>query len=362
MAAAGGSPDPGLDRAPEIDEASSDRGVARREQGAVVRLLYSSPWEFEFFQAVRLLQWLYPDRALIGKFAPPASEAVRFSAHRSIAFPASQIQGLERRDPGQPLMVINFMGLIGPLGVLPLVYSAYVMERERAKDSTLADFLDLFSHRAVSLFYRAWEKYRFPIAYERDERDRFSQHMLDLIGLGTRGLQDRQSVSDDSLIYYSGLLGLHPRSELALRSILMDYFEVPVEIEQFVGAWYSLSPSDQCRFQSGNTTSEQLAVGTVVGDEIWDPQSAARIRLGPLTLRQYLDFLPNGSAHEPLRAILKFFSSGECDFEVQLILRRDQVPACELGSSDEVAPQLGWITWMKTAPFGRDPGDTILRM
>ena len=57
----------------------------------------------------------------------------------------------------------------------------------------------------ISLFYQAWEKYRFTIAYERGERDRFSHHLLDLIGLGTPGLQERQSVPDDSLLFYSGL-------------------------------------------------------------------------------------------------------------------------------------------------------------
>ncbi len=325
--------------------------------------LEEAPYEFEFFQAVRLLQLLTPG-ALVGKFAPPTTEAVRFGAHQMMAFPASQIQALERRPSGGPLMLVNFMGLTGPLGVLPLYYTELLLNRGRAKDRVLGDFFDLFNHRFISLFYRAWEKYRFPIAYERDEqeRDRFSHHLLDLIGIGTPGLQDRQSVADDSLIYYSGLLSLHPRSETGLRNILTDYFDVPVEVEQFIGAWYPLDNTTQCRFDAGNTVSEQLAVGAVVGDEVWDPQSAARIKLGPMTLRQYLDFLPNGTAHEPLRALLKFFSSGECDFEVQLVLKREEVPPCELGSEGEVAPQLGWCTWMKSAPFRRDPGDTILRM
>ena len=42
----------------------------------------------------------------------------------------------------------------------------------------------------ISLFYQAWEKYRFTIAYEHGERDRFSHHLLDLIGLGTKGLAE----------------------------------------------------------------------------------------------------------------------------------------------------------------------------
>src|SRR5204863_7315346 len=112
-----------------------------------------------------------------------------------------------------------------------------------SKDHTLASFLDIFNHRMVSLFYQAWEKYRFTIAYERGERDRFSHHLLDLIGLGTPGLHERQAVPDDSLLFYSGLLSLHPRSATALRQILIDYFAVPVQIEQFVGCWQGLDES-----------------------------------------------------------------------------------------------------------------------
>jgi type VI secretion system protein ImpH len=332
--------------------------------GRVEKLLRSDPWSFSFFQAVRLMQRMYTGRAPVGRFMHPAKEVVRFGAHAATAFPASQIQDIRWDTGGAPVMVINFMGLTGPSGVLPLYYSELIRERLRQKDSTLIAFLDLFNHRMVSLFYQAWEKYRFTVAYERGERDRLSLHLLDFVGLGTPGLQSRQAVADDSLLFYSGLLALRSRSALSLRSILEDYFDVPVEIEQFVGAWYPLAVQDQCCFDKGQSFSEQLGVGAVVGDEIWDQQSGLRIRLGPLTLKQYVDFLPHGAAWEPLRAITRFFSGNESEFEVQLVLRSDEVPACELDDqpSSGVLPQLGWLTWAKTEPMRRDAGDTILRL
>lgn len=223
-------------------------------------------------------------------------------------------------------------------------------------------FFDLFNHRMISLFYQAWEKYRFTIAYERGERDRFSQRLLDLIGLGTKGLANRQAVRDDALLYYAGLFALHTRSAQALGNILSDYFSVPVQVEQFVGAWYQLDRSNQCSFEDAGSFSDQLGVGAVVGDEIWDQQSGIRIVIGPLNLEQYADFLPEGSAYEPVRALTRFFAGDQTDFEIQLVLKRDDVPSCELGSASDVKPQLGWLTWAKTAPMGRDPGDTILRI
>jgi type VI secretion system protein ImpH len=186
--------------------------------------------------------------------------------------------------------------------------------------------------------------------------------MLDLIGLGTPGLQNRLPVFDDSLLYYSGLLAQRPRSAEALQNLLSDYYEVPVEVEQFAGGWYALDQNTQTALQGGLGESEQLGFGAVVGDEVWDQTARVRIKIGPLSLEQYQDFLPQGSAFESLRALTNFFSNGEFDFEIQLILDRRDVPACELGAEGAQAPQLGWHTYIKTQPMKVDASETILQL
>jgi type VI secretion system protein ImpH len=328
----------------------------------IAELLEAEPQRFEFFQAVRLLERIAPQRRPVGRFHKPSSEAARFGARPALAFPASEIQSIAPREGGPPFVEVNFMGLDGPLGVLPYAYSELILERLRQKDAALRDFLDVFNHRIVSLFYQAWEKHRFTVAYERGELDRFSHHLLDLIGLGTAHLQDRQQVADDSLIYYCGLLGLNTRSAAALEQILADYFGAPVEVEQFVGAWQELDESGLCRVGGESGPSEQLGCGAVVGDEIWDQQSRVRIRLGPLTIAQYRSFLPGGAAWDELRAITRFFTRGEFDVEAQFVLRREDVPPCELGQETAEAPRLGWSSWIRSAPFRRDPDETILQV
>jgi len=337
----------------------SDLAVARR---TLEQQLYDEPYCFEFFQAVRLLERFSRDRTPVGLFSQPRHEVARFGVENTLIFPASQIQSLTAREDGPPLMRLNFFGLSGPQGVLPLYYTQLVSERIRARDTAMRDFFDIFNHRAVSLFYQAWEKYRFTIEYERGGPDRFSHHLLDFVGLGTQGLQNRQRVADQSLMYYAGLLNQRPRSAAALKQLLEDYFEVPVQVEQFAGAWYRLTAEMQCCLEREPSDSERVAIGAVVGDEIWDEQSRVRIVLGPLALEQYLDFLPTGAAFEPLQALARFFSGDEFDFEVKLVLRREEVPPCELGREDTEAPLLGWVSWAKSAPMHRDPGDALLEL
>ena len=328
----------------------------------ILDLLDQEPYLFEFFQAVRLMARTQPRNQLVGRFGNPNSEVVRFGAHPHVAFPASQIQAFTPRPNLPALMHVNFMGLHGPQGILPRTYCELINERIRAKDFAIRDFFDMFNHRLISLFYLAWEKYHFEIPYERGETDRFSGHVLALLGLETPGLQDRQDVADDSLLFYGGLLSMHSRSATALRLVLWDYFNVPVEIEQFVGAWYPVELESQCSLGETGGYSEQLGVGAVVGHETWDQQSRIRIQLGPLTLEQFIDFLPGHEGNRQLRAINRFYSGGEYDVEVQLILRKQDVPACELKPKDGTGPQLGWTSWVKTVDFSHDAGETILEL
>jgi type VI secretion system protein ImpH len=339
---------------------STDTAVTQRY---LFQALKATPWEFGFFQAMRWVHRLLIFRGQVGRYHPPGREVARFNANPSTAFPASEIQGLVWKDEEPMHMTVNFMGLFGPMGALPLYYSEWIRARLRAKDSSMAAFLDIFNHRMVSLFYQAWEKYRFYVAYERGERDRLSRYLYDMIGLGTIGLQDRmQPVRDVSLIFYTGLVSLLPRSALALEQLLSDYFAVPIEVEQFMGTWYPLERSSQCRFDRGDSYSEQVGVGVIVGDEVYDPQAGIRLRVGPLTLRQYLDFLPAGTAYKPLRQLTRFFTNDELTFEVQLVLKRDEVPRLEMGALGEAGPRLGWVTWMRTTDMDRDPDETLLRI
>jgi type VI secretion system protein ImpH len=328
-----------------------------------LQTFFKKPFEFGFFQAVRLLRRWLPGRAPVGRFSPPASEATRFIAHPSLSFPASEIQELTVPDDGSPItMQVNFMGLSSPQGVLPNPYTELILERAQKKDNALRDFLDLFNHRLISFFYRAWEKHHFFVSYELGEPDSATPLMMDLLGLGTEGLAKRQLVPDQALIFYSGLLSQKPRCAQNLKQLLADYFRVQVEIEQFVGTWVPLRKLDQTVLDDSASPMQRLGFGAIVGDEVWDQQSTVRVKLGPLTQDQYLSFLPRDEApaYRDLKSLLKFWANDELDFEVQLILQGKQTPGFELGNDNAGEPLLGWTTWINNRPMERDPSEATL--
>jgi type VI secretion system protein ImpH len=219
-------------------------------------------------------------------------------------------------------------------------------------------FLDIFTHRAVSMFYRAWGKYRFPIAYERGQ-DEFTSYLFDSAGLGTEGLHGRMDLDDESLLPYTGLIAQKPHSTNALENILSDYFSVPAKVEQFFGQWLDLDAADFTRLGIDNS---ELGKNAIIGTRVWDQQSKFRVRLGPLLFKHFLAFLPNGSANRSLKSIIRFIVGNEYDFDVQLSLKANQVPGLVLTTRAVRRPMLGWTTWLKTKPFKKNADNVVLAL
>jgi type VI secretion system protein ImpH len=334
--------------------------VPALDEGARTRLraLLERPGgDVDFPQVVRLLELLDPGARPVGGFEAPNDEVARFGAAASLAFPATEVRALELRDGAPARVEVTFLGLTGPSGALPTPYTEQVIDRVAARDTGLRDFLDIFNHRLLSLFYRAWRKTRPGGAGPGGGAGWLTTLLRDIVGLGTSRLHDRLPLPDAALVYYAGLLGPRPRSAAALRQLLADFFGVPVEVEQFIGGWYPLAPGTQCAL-GDESAPALLGESVLVGDEAYDVQARARVRIGPLAGARYAEFLPSGGAHRPLCALLELFDP-DVEFEIQLVLARDAVPRIVLGDGD--APSLGWTTWLRPRPLEHDADDTVLR-
>ena len=356
---------------------------SRRATPTVAEALRDEPWRFEFFQAVRLLEAMAhhatgvrgaPRLLPVGHAAASARELVRFRSVLSRSFPSSEITEVALGDEESPVarMRVAFMGLTGPLGVLPEYYLDLLYRQVRKRDRALRDFFDLFNHRTVSLYYRAWEKYRPVVAYERAQRsaggaDPLTRMLASLVGLGTDGQAGRLACGDHALLTYSGHFAHAPRSAWALQSLLHDFFGVAADIEPFVGRWLPLA-ADQCsRLPGGDAPKGQfnrLCIDTVLGMQAWDEQGKFRVRLGPMSYRLFAQFLPDSSeAHGPfvaLCSLVRMYAGIEHDFDVRLVLSAGEVPPLTLGEgADGFTPRLGWNTWLGAGGLRGDRDEAL---
>src|SRR6185295_4170202 len=135
--------------------------------------LFAEGHQFDFFQAVRLLEIIYTTGhhgptlgherlSPPGQGSDPTKEIVHFRSAVKLDFPASDIEDVTRTKD-QPLqhrrkasaapteMTVNFLGLAGSLGALDIPSTEPVRQRASHNDKALGDFLDIFNHRLVSL-------------------------------------------------------------------------------------------------------------------------------------------------------------------------------------------------------------------
>jgi type VI secretion system protein ImpH len=320
----------------------------RQSDTSVATRLFEEYYGFSFFKAVELLESLSPEKKKLGQALVPDEEAVRFSVKADLVFPASEISALARGAEGEPAaMEVAFLGLTGPSGVLPYWYTELIQERLREKDSGLKDFLDLFHHRLLSLFYLAWKKHKFCSNYLPGAKDRLSGYLLSLTGLGTSGLAERIGIPVDSLAFYSGHLSRTIPSALSIESAVSHFSGVPAKVEQFIERVLSLEPEDQTAIGLANS---ELGETAVVGSQIRECRTRFRVVLGPLSYAELIHFLPSGDILRPIFYLVKYMVGIEYEFEIRLILKAEEVPRCVIGTRISDASRLGWTTWLKAEP------------
>ena len=263
-----------------------------------------------------------------------------------------------QRDNAPPRLFVAFLGLLGPNGPMPLHLTEYIRDRERnLADPTLARFMDVFNHRVISLFYRAWAVNQQTVSFDRPESDRFAVFIGSLFGIGTNALRNRDEVPDLAKLHYSGRLACQTKNAEGLGAILEDYFKIPVQIEQFVGQWLPLPEESRLRLGESPSTGV-LGSTAIVGSRIWDCQQKFRIRMGPMGFADYQRMLPSGNSLKRLRAWVRNYVGDELGFEVQLILKAQEVPKLRPGKIG----QLGWSTWTSSKPFEKDADDLVLQV
>ena len=320
---------------------------------SVADWLFAEGYRFDFFQAVKLIELLYPNANNIGDSNNPNKEAVQFKSNVSFDFPPSELLEIKSAPDKKKLeMIVNFLGLAGTLGPLPKPYTALILERLKNKDTATRDFLDIFNHRLISFFYQVKKIHRVGLDTKTPGQDKIANYLYSIMGMGTNHLQSRMQIPDRALLSYVALFVQQPRSLVGLERILSDYFQFNVKGKQFCGQWLRLSDDQVTKLGSKGQNNCLGQDPVIVGSRVWDQQNKIELQLGPLTLKQFLNTLPIGWGFLPLCEMTKFYLGTETDVSFRLKLKKEQVPKAKIGTKS--AARLSWTAWLKTKPRQND--------
>jgi type VI secretion system protein ImpH len=168
-------------------------------------------------------------------------------------------------------------------------------------------------------------------------------------------------IDDLALLHYAGFFLQRPRNASNLRAILVDYFHLPVELQQFRGQWLQIPEDGQTRLGEFGS----LGVDAVAGERVWDVQSRFRVRIGPLRYRQFEELLPDLAPIAERKTfflvaqLVRLFAGTEFDFDLQLVVAAAGVPAAQLIDREGAGPRLGWTVWLISAQPRLDADEAV---
>ena len=349
-------PDP-VAAPPRTPGSADDNNPEHLQREALLTMIAAAPWDFGFLQTLRRLDCLQPALPRLGATARPADDPVRLAQRTSLRFAPSELAALEpARGNRPPRLLVYFLGLLGPNGPLPLHLTEYVRHRRRNYgDTSFERFLDTFNHRMLALLYRGWAQAQPAVSFDRPDQDRFGTYLGSLSGIALPALLKRDEMPDLAKLHYAGHLSCQTRHPDGLKAILQGLLRLPVRIEEFIGGWLVLPSA--CRWRLGETPANgMLGRSVTLGGRVWDHQSRFRVRIGPVSFKEYLDLLPGRLALSRVKAVVRNYVGEGLAWDLNPVLAAAEVPRLRLGAD----LGLGWSTWLTSRPLGRDGNDLKL--
>ncbi len=280
-------------------------------------------YEYEFFQAVRLLAAARGGPHTIGG-PSPTSEAVRVSPDPASVFPASDVRRIRPRGRDEPTsMVVGFGGLFGVDAALPTTFHERVSPGTE-EAAPLRDFLDFLGHRPYAQLWRAWAKYRPEVRGTTGRRDVHAVRAAALSGIGET---DASAPDTAELLPLAARLSSWSRNAEGLRALIQHATGLKVRVVENVPRRVSLG-------ERPGLGSAKLGHDTIVGDRIYDESGMFRLQIGPLGLSEFRDLLPGQSGARRVAALVRLYTSDTLDYDVELALEAAEAPPLKLGDGD----------------------------
>lgn len=299
----------------------------------------AAPWNHGFMPLLRALsaQW---DAPTVGEAVRPQQEKYRLGQQPSLTFSPREIASVTLRDE-RPHIRLYGLGLLGPNGPLPIHFTEIAKDRlDNQHDATLVNFLDMFHHRYLTQFYRAWAQSQSTAGLDRPGDERFSGYISRLMGIEPTD-SVHSALPQHARLSASPHLIQETRHPDGLSGTLAHYFGIQVRLTEHILHWIEIAPEEHTKLGRASIASV-LGEGALAGEKVPDRQHRFRLVLGPLSLAQYLRFTPQGEDLPALIEWVRAFVGFEYEWEVELKVTTTLAPAACLGGQE----RLGWSTWL----------------
>lgn len=334
--------------------------VTRRSDYSLESQLYQEAYEFEFSQAIRILEALEPKADAFGEGVDPLKEALQVKARLTLSVSSSDLYSVSMplASDNRPILTVNFLGLAGIQGPLPTPYTELVLDRLRQKDTASRDFLDIFNHRLTAFWHRSRKKVVLGMDQIPPEATVAGKTFLDLLGLNSSYFKHKLGVPDRSLLAFAPLFWQRTKSTAGLHQLLKSYFNTPIRIEETQGHWREAILQDFTLI--GNLHGQHNALGqsTILGKRSWDQAAGIKISLPQLSWKKYLSHLPGQHGHAALASLTQFYAGIQPNFEFYAHVKHDEIPPTCLGNH----ARLGQTTWLTRGQGQGFTQDSIRRL
>ncbi len=307
-----------------------------------LELLERKAWQFDFHQAMRRLDCAFRDQPRAGEAHSPKAEPIRLGQDPSHAFAPAPVQRFRAPEAGKPGQLrVAFLGLFGPHGPLPQHFTEHARERANGLgDPAFAAFADLFHHRMLLLFHRAWSVNHPVVCQDRPSTNRFSGYLKALSGL------DADPASDPAIPQHARLQFaarfMHPaRNAEGLEALVAEYFGVRPNVHEYAAEWLEI-PAAQ-RWKLGSLPGASiLGQSTLPGRRFFQRGQKFRLELGPLSAAEYQRYLPGSAGLVKLMELVRSYVGAELSWDLRLVLDPAQRAQLRLGS----VGRLGRDAWL----------------
>lgn len=306
--------------------------MGREAQSPYSRLsprLESDLTRINFYRFCQLLEKRNPGKPLLGTTSHPTDDPVRFAPDPGMGFPASELKAIEydEDDRKPPVVRATFLGMYGVDSPLPTAYLDDITQRREGHEA-LQGFLDIFSHRVLTQFYRIWRKHSYPATFEPGGSDSISQSLLGLVGLGIPGTAEHIATPVSRFLSLLGVLQQPGKTQEGIQALVSllapdttvrvsPYCLRPVEISQPLGFY-----GDEDFLLDGNTP---------LGDEAMDASSQLLIALSCDSEQEFRGWKPDGLLYQDFLVMLRVYLGWRFKAKITLTTRTPLLAVPPLG-------------------------------